>query len=428
MNASLKAVATGEARGRAKTIFDYLDEPRVQQGLSVVAGKFLDAPRMLKLCINAVKKTPELLKCDPLTVLGAMMTSTALGLEPNTIQQQAFLLPYKRRAKVGNQWTTVVDCQFQVGYRGFITMAYRSPRVKALRADAIHENDLFEHMVGTENFLRFAKTLKDRGELIGSFCHVQLADGFEVACVLPLDEIHKIRSKSQTYETLLLNVEQAENDKDRAYQAKKLADTPWVLWEDDMATKSAIKKIAKHLPIASSDLLMAAGAIDSSSDIGRLDLKTMVDPDAVRAVMNGEGDVPQLEHDPVETIDDDGVIGQRQGVQVPVSEAGAAAAGNHDQAQGQGQQHQVIDPADRPDAGADPQASPQQEQGQQGSKAAAGKAKPQPEGPSYAQLSTRLTKAADRDVALLILDESRHLPKQQQNDLVTLFNQQFPEE
>ena len=422
-NAALKAVATGEVKPREKTIFQYLDEPRVQQGLAAVAGKFLDANRMLKLCINAVKKTPELLKCDPHTVLGAMMTSTALGLEPNTIQQQAFLLPYKRRVKVGTQWMTVVDCQFQVGYRGFITLAYRSPRVKALRADAIHEGDLFEHMVGTENFLKFSKALKDRGELIGSFCHVQLVDGFEVACVLPLEELHKIRGRSETFKALTLAVQKAENDRDAQYAASKLADTPWVLWEDDMAAKSAIKKLAKQLPIASSDLLLAAGQIDSSSDIARLDLKSMVDPAAVKAVMSGEDDVPQLEHQPGDYLEET-ADQQRERVQVPVSEDGAAAA------------HNRIDPADLPDAGSDRGAGGDQasatesqapQQPRQRGQRAAGKPNEERVGPTYAQLAERLQKAKDRDIADLVLDEARSLPDDQRQDLERLHAERFPE-
>lgn len=340
---ALKAVATGQVERRPKTIFDYLDDNRVKTGIAAVAGKFLTADRMLKLCINAVKKTPDLQKCDPQTVLGAMMASAALGLEPNTIQQQAFLIPYARNTKVNGQWTKVYDCQFQVGARGFVTLAYRSPRIKSLRAEAIHEGDLFEHMMGSENFLKFSKALKGRGELIGAFCHVHLLDGFESACVLPLDELHKIRSKSETYQALVRNVEKASSDKDAAYAEKRLAETPWVMWEDDMAAKSAIKKHAKQLPIASGDTLVAAAEIDNRGETG-LDLKSMSDPDMVRAIMNDGAEPPALENNPSETLDfQDSQSAER--VQVPVSEAGAAAAAN------KGQQH--IDEADRPDAGID---------------------------------------------------------------------------
>jgi recombination protein RecT len=292
---TLRAVATKQAE-RAKTIFDYLDNPKVVAGLNAVATQYLGAPRMLRLCVNAVKKTPTLLQCDPQTVLGAMMTSTALGLEPNTVQQQAFLIPYKRRAKVGNDWRDVYECQFQIGYRGFVTLAYRSPLVKRIEFEAIHAGDRFEHMQGSGAFLRFAKCLDDtRGPLIGAYSWALLESGLESACVLPLSEVHKIRGRSETYRALQRAIENAKDEKEKAKAEQKFADTPWVLWEDDMAAKSAIKKHAKQLPIAQQDALLAAAELDSQADAGRVDLRKMVDADVVREVFQDGQPLPQLE-------------------------------------------------------------------------------------------------------------------------------------
>lgn len=324
--AGLKAVATGQVQTRPRTILDYLDDKRVHAGIAAVAGKFMSADRMLRLCVNAVKKAPKLAECDPQTVLGAMMTSAALGLEPNTVQQQAFLIPYKRRAKVGNNWVDVFDCQFQIGARGFVTLAYRSPHIKSLVAEAIHAGDTFEHQLGSSAFLRYSKALANRGALVGAFSYVGLRDGGESAYVLPLDEIEKIRSKSETYRSLLRAIETAEDAKARARAEQNLAETPWIMWADDMAAKSAIKKHAKQLPIASGDALMAAAEIDNTGDTSVLDLRAMTDPDVARAVVEEGAEPPALQHQPAETIDfgapDD------QGEVVPRGQAGTAATKN----------------------------------------------------------------------------------------------------
>jgi phage RecT family recombinase len=412
---ALKAVATGQATPRSKTIFDYLDDARVKAGLAAVAGKFLAPERLLRLCINAVKKNPLLLKCDPQTVLGGMMTTAALGLEPNTIQQLAFLIPYGNNRKVGNEWKKVYECQFQVGARGFVALAYRSPRVKSIQAEAIHENDLFEHMVGTESFLKYQKTLKDRGELIGAFSYVRLADDFETACVLPLEELHKIRSKSETWRTLTRNVEQAESEKDSAKALQKLQETPWFMWEDDMGAKSAIKKHAKQLPIASSDLLIAASEVDNQGEAGRLDLKTLADPDAVRAVIAGDMDPPALENSPSDVLEP-GEMDDDRPAQVAVSAQGAAAAANKE-----------IEGADRPDTGTEEHATaqPQRKEPQEHPAAEDQAAMPRV---TYATLANRITKkGVTRDVAELVLDEARGLPADQQAELLRLFNDRFPE-
>jgi phage RecT family recombinase len=241
-----------------------------------------------------------LVECDPHSVLGAMMTSAALGLEPNTIQQQAFLIPYKKRVKRGSQWVDEYDCQFQIGARGFITLFYRAPQILSVDGDAIHDGDIFEHMKGSESFLKYSKALHNRGNLLGAFSHVRLKDGGESACVLPVDEIYKIRARSETYKSLLKRVQDAQDPKDRDREQRKFDETPWVMWEDDMATKSATKKHAKVLPIAASDAaLMAAAEIDNRGDTGAFDLRAMQDPSMVRAVVQ-EG----MEPPPPEPSDD----------------------------------------------------------------------------------------------------------------------------
>jgi phage RecT family recombinase len=288
---ALKAVATGaaaQAPQQPRGIFDMMQSDRFKKGIAAVAGKIMTPERMVSLCINAVKKTPLLLQCDPHSVLGAMMASAALGLEPNTIQQQAFLLPYKKKKKVGNQWVEYYECQFQIGARGFVTLAYRSPHIKRLTAETVHANDFFEHMQGSETFLRYAKTMRDRGDPIGAFSHVMLASGEETACILPLEEIHKIRSKSETYVSLTGKVAEDATP----YNRKKLDETPWVMWFDDMAAKSAIKKHAKILPISSGDALAVAAELDNRADMGAVDMRAFEDPDAARAVVGGDADIP----------------------------------------------------------------------------------------------------------------------------------------
>lgn len=297
-----------------KSIMEYLDDPRVIKGINAVAGKILTPERFLRLAVNAVKKTPDIAKCDPQSVLGSLMASAALGLEPNTVQQQAFLIPYKKSSPRKDEngeimtdsrgkwiWDEIYECQFQIGYRGFITLAHRSPHIASIQAEAIHDGDMFDHMLGSESFLKYRKVLKDRGELTGAFCYTRLSSGTEVATVLPLDELLKIRSKSETYNALARKVREEErkerpDQKELDKARKKLAETPWVMWEDDMAAKSAIKKHAKQLPLMPGDAISAAAVLDSSADAGIVDMSAMTDPDVVRSVIDDGTEPPALEH------------------------------------------------------------------------------------------------------------------------------------
>lgn len=275
---------------KERSIFELLEDPRVAKGMGAVATQFLTPDRFLRLAVNAIKKTPLLAQCDPKTVLGSFMTSAALGLEPNTVMQQAFLIPYKKRANIDGEWVDVYECNFQIGYRGFVTLAHRSPYVDSLEAEAIHKGDHFKHMKGSKSFLEYEKALMERGDLIGAFCFSKLASGAEAATVLPLDELMKIRSRSETYNALVRNVENAKAGKDREKAEQKLADTPWVLWEDDMCAKSAIKKHCKQLPLSPDDAMSTAAKLDGD-DGNVIDMATMADPDVVRAVMADGGEI-----------------------------------------------------------------------------------------------------------------------------------------
>jgi phage RecT family recombinase len=290
------AARTEDTKPKPKTIFDLLADPRVQKGLTDVASRYLDPERLLRLCVNAVKKNPKLARCDAGSLLGSMMTSAALGLEPNTVIQQAFLIPYDNRRQINGTWQIVTECQFQIGYRGWITLADRAGYHR-LQAQAIHVGDLFEHMQGSEVFLKYRKALKDRGALIGAFCHT-LRDGLELCTVLPLEEIHKIRGRSQTWRTLQKALRESEASGNEGAIAKaqaKYDDTPWVLWIDDMAAKSAIKKHCKTLAGEGNTQLSAAASLEDLSLEGVLDLSAMTDPEVAKSTVEDGIDPPALE-------------------------------------------------------------------------------------------------------------------------------------
>lgn len=285
-----------------KTIFELLDDKRTQQALGAVAGRYMTADRLTRLVIFALKKTPKLAQCDAQSVLGAVMTTAALELEPNTPRGLAYLIPYDKRGKdpATGKWGVIgTECQFQIGYKGWIELTNRNPHLIKLSASAIHAGDFFDHQEGSDSFLRFKKSLTDRGSLTGSFCYAKYAKEHgegEMAYVMPLDEIEKIRSKSETYVALLRGVDSADSDYKKASAQKKFDETPWVMWEDDMAGKSAIKKLCKVLPIGGN--LTAAAMVDDAAASGQIDMTAMTDPDTVRAVVNGDDEPPMIDHQP----------------------------------------------------------------------------------------------------------------------------------
>ncbi len=269
----MSKVSTKEPVRTAEGLIDLLKQPSVIERFKGLAQEYLSAERMLFLAIECVRRTPALGECDHLSVLGALITSHSLGLEPNTPLRHAFLIPYKGWKKEGDQWVQKqAECNFQIGYRGFSQLFHRTGKVQTLCARAIRDNDIFTHVEGTVTEVRYSKALKNRGALQGAFCHINKSNGGQDFILLELEEIQKIRDKSETYRALQKGVEesgQKNNQKDLIAATKKLNDTPWVMWEDDMAAKSALKKLSKTADLDAA-VIMAA-AIDSLSDIGKAD-------------------------------------------------------------------------------------------------------------------------------------------------------------
>lgn len=92
----------------------------------------ITADEFMVSVMNAIKKTPKLLDCDPKTLFGAILLSAELGLKPNTPEQWAYIIPYGKEA------------QFQVGYKGLIEIAYRSPLVQGIKGCTVFENEFYD--------------------------------------------------------------------------------------------------------------------------------------------------------------------------------------------------------------------------------------------------------------------------------------------
>ena len=88
----------------------------------------LTGERFSRMILTAMSTTPQLQQCTPKRFLGAMMQAAQLGLEPNTPIGQAYLIPFKNKG--------VLECQFQIGYKGILDLAYRSGEVNDVQAHA----------------------------------------------------------------------------------------------------------------------------------------------------------------------------------------------------------------------------------------------------------------------------------------------------
>lgn len=191
--------------------------PEIRKALPSV----LTPERFTRIALSALNNTPQLQNCTPMSFIAALLNAAQLGLEPNTPLGQAYLIPYKNKG--------VLECQFQIGYKGLIDLAYRNGQMQTIQAQAVYENDTFQYEYGLEPQLVHRPASLDRGELVyfyGIFRTVNGGYGFSVMSRADMDIYAKTYSKAF----------------DSGY-------SPWKTSYEEMAKKTVIKQALKYAPI-----------------------------------------------------------------------------------------------------------------------------------------------------------------------------------
>ena len=129
----------------------YAMEPEIKKALpSVVTPE-----RFIRMALSALNTTPKLQECTKMSFLAALMNAAQLGLEPNTSLGQAYLIPYRHNG--------ILECQFQIGYRGMMDLVYRNEMVQIIQAHGVYEQDEFLYEFGLNPKLIHKPVLKERG-------------------------------------------------------------------------------------------------------------------------------------------------------------------------------------------------------------------------------------------------------------------------
>lgn len=156
-----------------------------EAALTNFLGDKENAMRFLSSVMHSVEKIPALLNCDTNSVLSAFMECAALGLYPGNASGDCYVLPYNGKA------------QFQIGYKGIKTLAYRSG-VLRLWAEVIYEKDFFKEELGSNPKLLHTppKFGEERGEPIGAYACAEVNPGVVIFKSMTKKQIMEIKAKS----------------------------------------------------------------------------------------------------------------------------------------------------------------------------------------------------------------------------------------
>lgn len=213
MTDSNQSSAVAKPTGSRLTIKDRLQSDEFKQAVEKALPKHLTPERFLRVAITALTKTPKLAQCDQASFFSALLTLSQYGLEPDG--RCAHLIPYG------------TTCQLILDYKGIVELVMRTGLVSKLHADVVCEHDEFEYNVG-QIVAHKIDLRKDRGAMFAAYATCQFKDGSTSAAVMSKQEIDAIKDRSKAGRS-----------------------GPWVTDYNEMAKKTAFRRLSKWLPLSS---------------------------------------------------------------------------------------------------------------------------------------------------------------------------------
>ncbi|MBY3038949.1 recombinase RecT [Rhizobium laguerreae] len=142
----------------------------------------------------------------------------------------------------GREAALVIDYKGEVQYRpmmrGLLKLARNSGSVKTIVVEVVRKGDFFRH--SPTNFIEPIKHEIDheneRGDVFVVYALAELMDGGIVHEVMNISAINAIRARSDGW---------------KAFSEGKIKSTPWATDWDEMARKTAFRRLSKYMPSSS---------------------------------------------------------------------------------------------------------------------------------------------------------------------------------
>lgn len=255
MNADARSQAneeTGVALVEERKRYNAMIE-KWQHNLSAVLPAHMSVERFTRIVGTAVTKNPDLLRCSRQSMLSAMLDCATLGLEPGTLNQHAWLIPYEDRERG-------LEVQLQLGYRGLVELAMRgNSELYHVDTEVVYEADYWRHIRGLRPSLEHTpEDVEDRGQLTYAYAIARMRG-------IPNEQHPFVVVGRQ-------DILRACSPKQRQKEAsgeKSIADRSpaWRYHEPEMWKKTAVRKLVKL--IRQNDAALGkAISIDESAEMG----------------------------------------------------------------------------------------------------------------------------------------------------------------
>jgi recombination protein RecT len=193
----------------------------IRPGIEKMAPQFkaalpahIPVERFVRTTLTAVQTNPDLMNADRRTLFASATRAAQMGLLPD--------------GREGAIVTFGGKCQFMPMLGGVLKLVRNSGELASIDAQIVYKNDKFTYRPGIDLVPAHEPDwFGDRGDIVGVYAVAKMKDGAAYVEILSKKQVEQVR-----------NVSRAKSS------------GPWVTWWDEMARKTAIRRLAKRLPLS----------------------------------------------------------------------------------------------------------------------------------------------------------------------------------
>jgi recombination protein RecT len=216
-------------KATAGALSQLLNKPAVKEQIAAALPKHLTPERVIRMATTVFSRNPTLQKCPLESIVGCVVQASELGLELSGPLGEAWMVPR------WNHHTKQTEATFQVGYRGYFQLAYRSGKVAKIPMRTVYAGDHFSIEYGTQDRIVHSPNLgPEQGQPIGWY-----------TCVF---------MKSGEVDFEFMTVAQMEAHKQKFVQKDKNGNippsSPWITNEEPMNWKTTARRALKRQPLS----------------------------------------------------------------------------------------------------------------------------------------------------------------------------------
>ena len=194
---------------------------RFDKEITLPAG--IDKTQFMLSARTIFTRVRDIGNCDPGSIVGALVQTAVLGLDPQPDLGMVYFIP----RKIGGS----TQLEFKLGYRGIIELLYRNKDITKIDAEVVYENDFFEVDKFADPPIKHRPNYKgERGKPYAVYAIIKFR-GEYLTDVMTASDIEGIKNRSD---------------------AKSSPYSPWNAKEQtvvlEMWKKSVIRRLSKLLP------------------------------------------------------------------------------------------------------------------------------------------------------------------------------------